>query len=141
MLGKSHWFQRRKYTGWGLTPSTWQGWIYLLVAIALIMLTQVLPVEETFRTTLMFGLIVILVLDIIDIMRKLPLDERERIHEAVAERNALYAILATLAAGIGWQAYQSALYKTMQVDPLILAALLVGTAAKAISNIYLDRKN
>ena len=141
MLGKALWFKRRKYSGWGLVPATWQGWVYLAAAIALIMLTQALPIEENIRITLLFVLVFILILDVIDIMRRLPMDERERIHEALAERNALWAILAALTAGIGWQAYISALSKTVQIDPLIIAALLVGVAAKAITNLYLDRKN
>lgn len=29
MLGNPKWFKRRKYSGWGLTPATWQGWVYL----------------------------------------------------------------------------------------------------------------
>ncbi len=141
MLGKTHWFKRRKYTGWGLVPSTWQGWLYIAAAVALIMLTQILPIEEKVRITLLFVLVFILILDVIDIMRKLPLDERERIHEAVAERNALYAILITLTGIIGWQAYLSALSGTAQLDPLIIAPLLTGVIAKAVTNLYLDRKN
>ena len=46
MFGKPHWFRPKRF-GWGLTPVTWQGWVYVLVWIAvllgayLLLLTQV----------------------------------------------------------------------------------------------------
>ena len=141
MLGKTHWFKRRKYTGWGLFPATWQGWVYIAIAVGLIMLVQALPLDTTVRTILTSALIAVLVLDIIDIMRKLPLDERDRIHEAIAERNALWVIITALAAGICWQACTSAIANSFQVDPVIIVALTAGVIAKAITNIYLDRKD
>ena len=30
MFGKPHWFKKKSF-GWGLTPVSWQGWIYTLV--------------------------------------------------------------------------------------------------------------
>ncbi len=33
MIGCKEWFERRWF-GWGLTPVTWQGWVYVLVAMA-----------------------------------------------------------------------------------------------------------
>ncbi|HRY91759.1 MAG TPA: hypothetical protein P5229_05530 [Candidatus Gracilibacteria bacterium] len=141
MLGKSNWFKRRKYSGWGLYPATWQGWVYILVAIGLIVIASILPLEETIRINITFVLTIILILDVIDIMRKLPMDERERIHEALAERNALWVILIALVGGVGWQAYLSAMTKTTQIDPVVIIALVAGVIAKAATNIYLDRKN
>ncbi len=35
MFGKPHWFRPKKI-GWGLTPITWQGWVYTLVWACLI---------------------------------------------------------------------------------------------------------
>lgn len=36
MFGKPQWFKPKTF-GWGLTPVTWQGWIYTLVwAVALL---------------------------------------------------------------------------------------------------------
>ncbi|MCE5270966.1 hypothetical protein LLH00_06740 [bacterium] len=37
MLGKKDWF-RRKDMGWGIEPVTWQGWVYMLVFIAFLLL-------------------------------------------------------------------------------------------------------
>jgi len=141
MFGKPSWFQRRKYGGWGIFPKTWQGWIYIAVAIAIFMIIQHLPFGDM-QTKVVAMLVVaaIIVMDLIHIMARLPMDERDRIHEAIAERNALWAIVAALAAGIGWQTSTSA-QNNLQIDPFIIVALVVGLIAKAITNIYLDRKN
>ena len=42
---QGYWFKAKLY-GWGLTPGKWQGWLVILVYIALI-LTLVLTREET----------------------------------------------------------------------------------------------
>jgi hypothetical protein len=141
MIGKTHWFQRRKYGGWGLFPKTWEGWLYIAVTVGLIVIIQFLPIIETARIILMATVVVILVLDVIDIMRKLPMDEREKIHEAISERNALWAVITALAVGVAYQAAISIGNANAQVDPVIIIALVAGVAAKAITNFYLDKKN
>lgn len=37
MIGKKDWFVRKTF-GWGITPVTWQGWVYTLVFVAGIIL-------------------------------------------------------------------------------------------------------
>jgi uncharacterized membrane protein len=128
--------------GWGLFPKTWEGWAYILVAIAIGALIQYLPVvDEQTKTVITIAFIAIIILDVIHMMAKLPMDERDRIHEAISERNALWAILAALVIGIGWQAGTSIVSQNVQIDPVIIAALAAGLIAKAISNIYLDKKD
>lgn len=141
MIGKPNWFQRRKYGGWGIYPKTWQGWAYLAVAIALATAIQFLPLEETMRVYLTTALVLVMVIDVLDIMRGIKMDERERIHEAFAERNALWTIITVLAAGLVYQGITSSINGQTQIDPIIIIALLAGVITKAISNIYLDRKN
>jgi hypothetical protein len=147
MIGKPKWFQRRKYSGWGLTPKTWQGWAYIAAIIVICILIQYIPLgglttdENQVRIIATLIVAAIFALDIIHIMARMPNDERDRIHEAIAERNSLWVILIVLAAGIGWQAAVSAITSNVQIDPVIIAALIFGTFAKAITNIYLDKKN
>ncbi len=141
MLGKPHWFKRRKYGGWGLFPATWQGLAYTLAVCAIAIAIQFLPLNEQTKMIVNILFAIVLVADVLDIMRRIPMDERERLHEAVAERNSLWVIITTLAAGIIFQAYMSSTSQSMQVDPVIIIALLAGVAAKAATNIYLDRKN
>lgn len=142
MIGKPEWFSRRKYTGWGFTPKTWQGWVYILVMILppiLITNTQALGTSQSIFLVLWF---IVFCVDFVDIALHLKKDERDRIHEAIAERNAMWAILAVLGGGI---AYQSAMSVASQgksgIDPVIFVALAAALAVKIISNIYLDKKD
>jgi len=142
MLGKPSWFMRRKYTGWGFTPKTWQGWVYILVMILpFIIITEL---GKFGKAGLIFMIIwgIIFVVDFVHILLNLKMDERERIHEAIAERNALWIIITVLVIGLVYQAAVGvAAQNAFKADPVILIALVAGLLAKIISNIYLDRKN
>ncbi|MCX6793112.1 MAG: hypothetical protein NTY12_03720 [Candidatus Falkowbacteria bacterium] len=142
MLGKPSWFMRRKYTGWGFTPRTWQGWVYILVMILPFILITKLGDFGKLGLTFMIIWALIFAFDFIHILLNLKMDEREKIHEAISERNALWIIILVLIAGLGYQtAIGVAAQNTLTADPVILAALVAGTIAKIISNIYLDRKD
>jgi hypothetical protein len=142
MLGKPQWFQRRKYLGWGIYPKTYQGWVYLVAILVLFGLIQIMPgLSKDSRLVTMSILGVILFLDVIHIMLHLPRDERERFHEAVAERNALWIILLVLVVGVAYRAAQGAVNNQVYLDPVILTAIVAGLAAKAITNLYLDKKD
>ncbi len=143
MFGKPQWFRRRKYGGWGLFPATWQGWAYVAALIIPIILIRAVPGwSEPFRFAALMAWGAVMLIDVIDIMSKLRMDERERLHEAVAERNALWAIIAVLCVGVAYQVGSSvARGLPAAVDPIILAAIGAGLAAKAASNIYLDRRD
>ena len=141
MIGKPHWFKRRKYTGWGFTPVTWQGWVYVAGAILpLVLLMGVSPVSQT-RIVIIVIWALVVSFDFVHIIIHLPKDERDRLHEAIAERNALWVIIAVLAVGVGYQAASSATAGAVKVDPIIIVAILTGLLAKIISNIYLDKKD
>ncbi len=43
MIGRPDWFAKKKYTGWGIRPKTWQGWVYILVAILVIIFIYYQP--------------------------------------------------------------------------------------------------
>jgi hypothetical protein len=142
MIGRPKWFQRRKYAGWGIYPKTWQGWAYIGAAILTGVLIQYFPSgDEQTKTLVTMGFVAVIILDVVHIMANMPMDERERIHEAIAERNALYAILAALLIGILWQTVTGVLNKNMEIDPVVIAALVAGLLAKALTNIFLDRKD
>lgn len=142
MIGKPQWFKRRKYTGWGFTPVTWQGWAYILVMISPIIVVTKLQVFGTAQIVFLVIWALIFCEDFIDIIIHLPKDERDRIHEAISERNALWVILAVLIAGIAYQAASGIVAQNIsKVDPVILIALVAGTITKMISNIYLDKKD
>ena len=142
MLGKPQWFQRRKYLGWGIYPKTYQGWAYMAVMLALLAIIQVIPWPgENTGWILTMIWAIIFAIDIIDITVRLPRDERDRVHEAVAERNAMWIMILALVIGVGYRAAQSAVNGQVYIDPVIIIALFAGLAAKAITNIYLDHKD
>ena len=93
MIAKRDWFERRKYTGWGLgKPRKWQGWVYLATVFIPFVIFQSLPYWDT--TTRVVGTaiwIAFLLADLLPLMVTLKKDEREHKIEAIAERNALYA--------------------------------------------------
>ena len=143
MIAQPQWFARRKYLGWGLYPKTWQGWVYIAVMIALLVIMSFVPTvsAQTVQTVTLIW-VGLCIVDIADVMVRMNKDEREKIHEAFAERNALWVMLAILVVAIGYQASQS-IVKTgaPTFDPFIIAAIFAGLIAKAITNIYLDRKD
>lgn len=143
MIGKPEWFKRRKYGGWGVFPKTWQGWAYLAVIVAGLLVIQAIPWSgEWTGTVAMAAWALLFCVDTIHIMVALPrLDERERLHEAVAERNAMWAMVAALIIGVAYRAAQASVDGQVYVDPVILVAIGAGLAAKAITNIYLDRRD
>ena len=142
MIGNPKWFKRRKYTGWGFTPKTWQGWIYILALIVPVILVTKLNILAGVQIIFLIIWAIIFIIDFIHISINLEKDERERIHEAISERNALWAILTVLVVGIAYQsASTAAMGGVPHVDPIILIAIVTGLMIKIISNIYLDRKN
>ncbi|MBR9701895.1 hypothetical protein GOV13_03155 [Candidatus Pacearchaeota archaeon] len=142
MIGKPEWFKRRKYTGWGITPKTWQGWVYVAVFVTLIIGFHTIPTLDNTTRTIGTGLwLLVLGIDSIDIMIHLKKDERNYLHEAISERNAAWYMVIVLALGIAYQGISSGLQQRLYVDPILLIALFGGLAIKAGSNIYLDRKD
>lgn len=142
MIGKSDWFERRKYGGWGLHPKDWRGWVYVLFFIIPLIIFHSIPYWSTKTRLIATGIwALILIIDTIDIMSKMKKDEREKIHEAIAERNAIWAITVILTIGLAYQIAISALNQKIMVDWFIVAALIVGLLIKSVSNFYLDKKN
>jgi hypothetical protein len=142
VIGRPEWFKRRKFGGWGIRPCTWQGWVYIAVFLIPFAIFNAIPLWDTkVRLIVVIVWIGLLIADVFDIMRKLKHDERERIHEAIAERNALWGMLIVIIAGIMYDVVINALNETFYVNPFLIGALAVGLIIKAISNIYLDRNN
>lgn len=142
MIGKAEWFRRRKYFGWGLAPATWQGWAYVAAMIAAIFGVQALPFPgESAKTWVMLAVALVFSADVVHMMFKQKKDERDRLHEAIAERNALWSMMLVLVVGVAWQAAASSAEGDPRIDPAIVAALAAALVAKAATNLYLDRKD
>ncbi|MFW6273226.1 MAG: DUF3796 domain-containing protein [bacterium] len=141
MIAKASWFKRRKFGGWGVSPKTWQGWIYIAIMLIPFIIFQALPYWSTqTRLYVTLGWVVFLMLDIIPIMVTLRRDEREYKNEAVAERNAAWFMVMVLVIGLLYEIISSALRQDLQVNWFLAVALFGGALVKTISNIYLDKK-
>ena len=143
MIGQPDWFNKRKYGGWGLSPKTWKGWAYIGMMILIPWFYQSYIAWDKSSATIGVGVLVgIMLLDVVHIMILMDKgDERDQKIEALAERNAAWAMVVVLALGVGYQAVQSAILKTSQVDPFLIVTLLVGSLVKMLSNLKLAKKS
>jgi len=141
MIGKPVWFQRRKYGGWGLSPKTWQGWVYTVVIVVPFAVFQALPFWPTeIRQVATIIWVALISLDVLHIMANMNSDERECKIEAVSERNSAWTMVTVIAIGVIYQAYKSGT-EGAPVDPFLFITLGAGLVAKAISNFYYSRKS
>jgi hypothetical protein len=141
MFNHTRWFKMRKYGGWGLTPSCWQGWAYIAVIALPVIFIPMLNLPGQTGTWLMLGWGGLFALDFIYIWVTLKKDERETLHEALAERNAMWFVIAALAVGLAYQVAAGAIKQDMtNIDPVILVALAGATIVKAATHLYLRDK-
>ena len=143
MIGKPEWFTYRAM-GWGITPRTWQGWVYVGVFIVLFVFVKILPLPDDVKPWVIGGLLGLVVTDCIVIMSQLGAhhDERERLHQLLIERNCSFAAVATSVVALGFQAYQNHALTggVSQFDPWILAVLGAMAMTKLASSAYVRRR-
>ncbi|HBI17079.1 MAG TPA: hypothetical protein DDY52_02935 [Candidatus Moranbacteria bacterium] len=138
MFAKAQWFQKRKYGGWGLTPRTWQGWVYVGGFIGAVMIVQKINFgNEQVKNIISALMVGIFVLDILRIITQIKKDELEIQFEAVAERNASWVMVAVLTAGI---IYQALISEGKEIDPFLIGALIAGVVVKGLSYFILEKK-
>ena len=133
MIGQPNWFKTRKYGGWGVTPATKEGWIYLVVMILPLILLQRIPGAKAVW-------VAIFLLDIVDIMIRMKKDEREFAHEAVAERNVAWFLIAALMAEFLYKTISTNVNGVVQIDWYLIAPILGATVVKALTHLYLRDK-
>jgi len=131
MIANPKWFNLRKYTGWGLTPNCWQGWAYIAAFVLPVILISSLPLDQNIKNILTIIIMAVLIIDVLHIMTLIKKDERERLHEALADRNALWFMMFILIAGV---------FIKQIIDPIFLIAILGATVVKAITQFYLRDK-
>ncbi|MDD3263855.1 MAG: hypothetical protein PHT94_03085 [Candidatus Nanoarchaeia archaeon] len=136
MIGKPEWFSYKIF-GWGLRPKRKEGWIYILIFVAIIMGISYLPIQEMIKSVIMFILIGILLIDTIIVMIKLDklIDEREKYHQLITERAAsITAVFVILVCFL----YSYIIDETVNIYLIIV--LLAMTLGKAITYIYAKKK-
>jgi len=141
MIARKDWFERRKYGGWGVSPKSWQGWIYIAFILIPFMIFQALPfwTMQT-RMTITIIWMVFLFADLIPVMINLKRDEREYKIEAISERNAAWFMSLILVIGVFYEVVRSSLNQEVSVNIFLILALLGGAIIKSISNYKLERK-
>jgi len=144
MWGNPKWFKRRKYTGWGLTPKTWQGWVYIVVLVGTLMLLSFITDSMELNGWQQLSIVIIpaliILAEFISITINLDKDERENQHEALAERNVAWFMVTVVTIGLIYQVTISVYENVYQIDPFLIVALLGGAVVKAYSNWYLSDK-
>jgi len=142
IIAKPEWFTRRKYGGWGVGIKTWQGAVYIAaIILALVVLLQIAG-ESTHAKLAVTGVwMAFLLIDVFDVMWKLKKDERERIHEAIAERNAAWGMMIILSLGVFIELLYNVMNNRIYVNPFVVGALAVGVIIKSVSNYKLEREN
>ena len=137
MIGNPKWFNIRKYTGWGLTPNCWQGWAYVFVFILPMILVNEVPLNISSHYKNIFSLIwiVLLLVDVIHMMSQVKKDERERLHEALADRNALWFMMFVLVVSTIYDAFFN-----QSTNIIFMIAVLGSVVVKSITQFYLRDK-
>ncbi len=142
MIGKSKWFNLRKYGGWGINPRTWQGYLYILCVAAIIAIPQFLS-WLSFETKLAISgsFALLFLIDVLDIMSKFKLDEREEAHQAKAEKNASLAMVFGLGITLLYTAFSSITTSKINYELLIVVftVLFMGYLAKVITYYKLEK--
>ena len=130
MIGKPEWFTYRIF-GWGLRPKTKQGWLYILIALIIGVLTYFI------HTIAFFTYVAVLTLDMLHIMTQMGkhADEREKLHHLIVERNCSFAAIAVIVTIILYQSI-----KNIGVNTSLIIVLGVMLLVKIGSTIYVKKK-
>lgn len=141
---KPEWFRRRKYSGWGVTPITWQGWLTLIILVAPIAFFALKMKNGAPLVSIMFILFVVYFIAfmffIFGLMSRIKSDERNRSHEAIADRNALWALIMIIAVGLVIEGVLPEwVHSVAQVNPFIVGGILAAWLVKVVSMYWLDK--
>lgn len=142
MIGKSEWFNIRKKGGWGLSPKTWQGYVYAISITLIIAIPQFIVAINLKERLLISGFLMLLFLfDVLSIMSKIKLDEREAAHQAQAEKNASLAMVFGITLLLIYEIFLSIITSVIKYE--LLAAyfiiLLIGYIAKTYTYYKLEK--
>lgn len=144
MIGRTEWFTYRM-AGWGIQPRTWQGWLYVAGAMALVTMIGILPLPEKPKIILMGTLGGVFVLDCLVIMTQLGKvhDERDRLHQLIIERNCSFAAVFSLVGAVFYQTYQhrANLGAGLPFDPYLVVVVGIMVLTKLASTFYLRWKD
>jgi hypothetical protein len=94
MFGNPIWFKpRKKYLGWGLTPNTWQGWLYLVVMFAPLFMLAFLGLNTPLQIGIYAVWMLVVLFDIAHIMVCIVKEGHEQKPEVFTTRNILWILV------------------------------------------------
>ncbi|MGB9844708.1 hypothetical protein [Methanothermobacter tenebrarum] len=140
IIARPEWFGTRKYGGWGISIKTWQGAVYIAGVVSFLVLIQLTPLNTEQRAIITGAWLIFVFIDLFDVMWKVKKDEREYLHEAIAERNAAWAMMTILVIGILTELLYNAMQKKIYVDPFMITALIIGAIVKSITYYKLEKE-
>lgn len=140
MIAQATWFTRRKYTGWGVSPNTWQGFLYIVAIAGIATGIQMLPVTESTKIISTGVLVAFICIDVLQVMAKLKLDELEQKMEAIAERNAAWAMVASTVLTVLYVSTVGKEMKGIDLVPVIILPIITGVIVKGITNYILEKR-
>jgi hypothetical protein len=140
MIAQTSWFNRRKYTGWGLSPKTWQGFLYVGIIVVVAIIIQRLPLGDSLKMGLTMIWIGLISIDVLQVMVSIRLDEREQKIEAIAERNASWAMVTALVFVLLYVTNIGSNLKGAELIPMLIFPLIAGVTVKGLSSYILDRR-
>ncbi len=140
MIAKANWFNRRKYTGWGLMPKTWQGVLYVIAIAGVIAFIQSIRLDSNVKIILTGVWAIFVLIDVLQVMAAIKLDEREQRIEAIAERNAAWTMVASMALVIVYISTVGKEIKGIDLMPALIFPIAAGVIVKGVSNFILDKR-
>jgi hypothetical protein len=140
MIGRKEWFNRRKYSGWGLTPRTWQGFAYIGAIVLGGFILSEAPIPSGLKMIISSLLIILVIADVLHIMATIKVDERESKIEALAERNASWTMVGALGILLMYFSMVGDSLTGKDLMPFIVFPMVAGMIVKAISAYILRNK-
>lgn len=142
IIAKPEWFEKTKYRGWDASIKTWQGAVYVAGVIGVFLFLLLNPfMDKPFKVILIGIWALFFLIDLVDVIWKAKKDEREKIHEAIAERNAAWIMMIVLSVGFFVELAYSVLQKSLYVDPFLLTALIGGIVVKILTEYKLEKRH
>ncbi|OPY25779.1 MAG: hypothetical protein A4E27_00853 [Methanobacterium sp. PtaU1.Bin242] len=142
IIAKPEWFKKTKYRGWDADIKTWQGAVYVAAVIIVFLFLALNPFMDKMDKVILIGIwALFFLIDLVDVLWKLKKDEREKIHEAFADRNAAWVMMIVLSLGFFMELIYSVLQKSLYIDPFLLIALIAGIIVKIISEYKLEKED
>lgn len=140
IIAKPEWFERRKY--W-IKIKTWQGVVYTGIFFILLLTSVLIAIKtESPIFAIIYGLIfAFYIVDTHGVLWKIKRDEREKMLDAIAERNVAYGMMLILSLGLIFELVYNILQNRVYVDPFIVIALVAGKVIRDLTNYKMEKEN